>query len=680
MQAMSQASHWANKNADAQLKIMLHASRAPMLRSYSDFATKEVRCPPSSMRSGLLFDLETQPYVRLLFEEFERDWEIRNIVGCTQSGKTLSAFCIPVLYHLFERKESVLCGVPSADIVKDKWNVDLLPAIESCPSFRKELPRRGPASEGGTPSLIKFRHGPVLKFMTGGGDDKTRSHFTSRVLIITETDGFDEKQETSREGDKLSQLYGRTKSRGSKRVIYQECTVSTEKGRTWSDYNNGSQSKIHRPCPKCGEYVCPGREQLIGWREAKSELEAYEKSRWSCPICFAPWEESERIAANQKSVLVHRWQQVDRFGRVTDKEGMACDTKILGFRWTGVDNSFRSAGDIGMDEWKAEFKEADKLKAEITIRQQDHTEPAPNPEEDLTSLDYQVIAKRQEPGLRRGTVPEGTDFITVGIDMGKWRCYWNATAWRRDRTGVVINYGVIVVPTDAMGMERGQTVALREFREEVFMKGWPDERGQLIVPKIALVDAGDGNMDTTVHAFCNEPDSRGKFYASKGHGISQEGLKGRYYDRPAGTAGIVAQGEKWRLQMIAGKGQLLEFDADHWKSWLHGRLAAKMNEPGSIVLFETDRPTDHYEWSRSQCSERAYAVQLPGGKGQAIKWDVQDKRHNHDFDAMVLACVGAGARGFKLFVAPPEPQPPIRLDKKRGFTNHDGRPFLVTER
>ena len=107
--------------------------------------------------------------------------------GPTQSGKTLACFVIPLLYHLFEIRETVICGLPDIDMAMDKWSVDILPVIEQS-QYRELLPTKGSGSRGGRVESIPFRNGATLKFMSGGGGDKSRAGFTSRVMVITETD------------------------------------------------------------------------------------------------------------------------------------------------------------------------------------------------------------------------------------------------------------------------------------------------------------------------------------------------------------------------------------------------------------------------------------------------------------------------------------------------------------
>jgi phage terminase large subunit GpA-like protein len=95
------------------------------------------------------------------------------------------------------------------------------------------------------------------------------------VVVITETDGMDESGGTSREADKITQIEGRTRAFGDRARIYMECTVSTETGRTWQEYNGGTASAIAIRCPHCARTSPPsantwsgGRVPRTCWRRA----------------------------------------------------------------------------------------------------------------------------------------------------------------------------------------------------------------------------------------------------------------------------------------------------------------------------------------------------------------------------------------------------------------------------
>jgi hypothetical protein len=87
--------------------------------------------------------------------------------------------------------ETVICGLPDMDMASDKWNMDILPVLEQS-RYRDLMPQRGGGSRGGKVESVKFTNGATLKFMSGGGSDKSRAGFTSRVVVVTETDGMDQ--------------------------------------------------------------------------------------------------------------------------------------------------------------------------------------------------------------------------------------------------------------------------------------------------------------------------------------------------------------------------------------------------------------------------------------------------------------------------------------------------------
>jgi phage terminase large subunit GpA-like protein len=156
-------------------------------------------------------------------------------------------------------------------------------------------------------------------------------------------------------------------------MTFLECIPSTPTGRIWQEYIGGTESRIARPCPHCGVYVSPARENLLGWQDADNELEARAAAAWQCPSCSALWTEAERYAANRKSVLVHRGQEITSDGAVA---GPAPPTRTLGFRWTAIDNHFATAADVAADEFNA-TKERDKENAEKELCQFVHCiEPA----------------------------------------------------------------------------------------------------------------------------------------------------------------------------------------------------------------------------------------------------------------------------------------------------------------
>ena len=151
----------------------LRQSRPRRLRSMRQFAEEEIVIP-SGPFIGRRFRCARQPYTGLWFDQIDSGrWSRCVATGPTQSGKSLTCFVIPMLYHLFEMGETVICGLPDMDMAADKWREDILPVIDQS-RFRSLLPSAGGGSRGGRVESLQFANGATLKFMSGGGSDKSR--------------------------------------------------------------------------------------------------------------------------------------------------------------------------------------------------------------------------------------------------------------------------------------------------------------------------------------------------------------------------------------------------------------------------------------------------------------------------------------------------------------------------
>jgi hypothetical protein len=165
-------------------------------------------------------------------------------------------YALPVLYYLFELNETVIIGLPDANMANDKFERDFKPIIMAS-QYRDLWPTSGPGAKGGqVSSSITFTNGAMLRFMSGGSTDKGRAGFGGlRVTAITETDGLDEAGEKSRETDKCSQIEARTRGYpDERRRCFMECTASIPDGKIWTEYEAGTESlgrrKEHRRGPR----------------------------------------------------------------------------------------------------------------------------------------------------------------------------------------------------------------------------------------------------------------------------------------------------------------------------------------------------------------------------------------------------------------------------------------------
>ncbi|MDZ4689083.1 MAG: terminase gpA endonuclease subunit [Planctomycetaceae bacterium] len=636
------------------LNWFLQQSRPRRRRSMRQFAEQEIVIP-SGPFVGRRFRCARQPYTALWFDAVDSGrWSRCVGTGPTQSGKTLACFIIPLLYHLFEIGETVICGVPDMDMASDKWKEDLLPVIAQS-RFRELLPSQGSGSRGGLVEYLQFGNGATLKFMSGGGSDKSRAGFTSRVVVITETDGMDKPGVSSRESDKITQLEARTRAYGSRKRIYMECTVSTETGRTWQEYTKGTKSRIALPCPICHAWVRPEREHLTGWQGAESQGAAQTAGAFSCPSCSQIWSNEQRILANDHAMLLHDGQSVD--GQSGDSSdvvvGDAPHTDTLGFRWSAVNNLFLTAGEVAADEWRAS-RSSDEESADRELRQFVWCIPVVPTKLTQTSLEIHELAARMID-VPKGIVPANMPLITAGIDIGKYLLHWIVVGWTPQADGHIVEYGRVEVASDSLGVEQGVMVALRELKD-VMLEGWPSGGldGRKLQPGQVFVDAG--YMTDVIYSFCRESGER--FRPAFGRGTGQQ-YKQQWAERTTQTGSVVKLiGEGCHASWVPIQQlHILEADADHWKTWVHQRLSTPMGKPGAMTLYRAP-PQEHLSLAKHLTAE-AKTEEFVAGKGVVTKWE-RIRRQNHWLDALYNSCVAAHGCGVKLVqeIVPGNPAPP----------------------
>lgn len=633
---------------------MLLGSMARRLRTRIEFAEQELIIP-SGPFEGLRFSCDRQPFTRLLLEELDKElWSRCFVTGPTQSGKSFLGFVLPVMYHLFEVEEDVICGVPQMELAKEKWQADLLPAI-SRSRFAELLPKKGAGSHGGTPTVIRFGNGTSLRFIPGGGSDKTRAGYTSRVVVITEVDGMDEAGEVSREADPITQLEARTRAFGNRKRIYGECTVSIEQGRTWQEYTKGTASRIALKCPRCQHYVTPEREDYRDWQGAETILEARQRATVYCPGCGEGWTEQDRREAHKEAKLVHRGQEIDPNGVVT---GPLPGTDTFGFRWSAVNNLLVTTGDVGADEWKAS-RNPNEADAEKEMCQFVFAVPHKPDATLLAPLEAQVLMRRVGT-YRRGEVPSDCVWVTVGADVGKWRIHWTAVAWKPDGTGFVIDYGEIKTGADYRDEEYGIVQALKELSDKCKM-GWKRGEGT-IQPSQVWIDTR--YKGSAVCVFIRElGNDIYKPILGCGKGKSYE----KKYTRPKDESNKKWVGDQYHFELDVKEGLLrAEINVDHWKSWLHSRLTIPTVAPSAIVLLSAP-PAEHHDFAKQLTAEHQVEEFIPG-EGTVTYW-VAHARDNHWLDSTNYACAAGHFCGVRLVKADMKP----RVEQPQ---NAESKPFV----
>lgn len=665
--------------AKQEFRSFFRASRAPKLRTIREFAEEEIIIPTGPYE-GRRYNTERQPWTRHWFDAIDSEqYTELALVAITQGGKSLNGFVIPSLYHLFEIGETIVCGLPSMDMAGDKWREDFLPVIERT-RYRDLLPMGGKGSKGANnPVAISFRNGATLRFMSGGGDDKSRAHFTARVIVLTEVDGLDQSAETSKETSKVKQIEARARAFGDRKRIYKECTVTVEEGHIWSRYTAGTRSQLVLPCPHCKEFVLPSRENLLGHDEAADEMEARQNTHFHCPACGEAWTEQERVDANYSARLIHRGQTIDSDGVI---HGEHPKTMTLGFRASAVHNMFLTTEKLAADEYNA-AREPNADVAEREMMQFVWALPYKSPDLE-TEIVSETAVRDCATGIERGTVPATHPHLMLAVDIGKYKSHWYAMAFSPDASLHTVDIGIVEMKTNEVGIEKAIELCLDEVREFA-SAGWQKEgSAERVTPMQIWVDSRYRTDEVCRWMKEQNKTRSGLFFPTQGHGAGY--YRSTNYSKPTKVGGNVKHiGEEFHITYDINRSVwVVHINADHWKSWLHARITTPQatngeHLPGSFSIY-SPRGNDKQlrELARHLTSEHREQAFVQG-KGMVIKW-VCHSSANHWLDAAALTCVAASYCGLKLPSREITAAVQQRAEQEPAITTPDGRPFLVTER
>lgn len=589
------------------------------------------------------YDIDRQPFNRQLLSVYDsEEFNTFVVLGCVQSGKTFTAWVLPILYHLFERGESVIAGVPTMAVAGDKYREEILPVIMANPEFRALLPETGTGSRGGGKfDSIKFKNDATLKFMSGQGRDENRSSFTARVVCATEIDKFDEGSAKSRESDPITQLINRTSSWGQDKRIYLECTASIPSGRIWQEYSAATESRLACPCPHCGSYVTPEREHFVDFQQPDIK-QAGKLGRFVCPKCQATITDDERRHMNASAQLLHRGQTIGEDGTI---KGDAPPTTSVGFRWNAFNNVLMwDSKHIAMEEWKG-WRSEDDVAAEKESLQFRWAKPWEDKAIQTFDLSIDDVVS-QSGHTTKSQIPEGTQFVTIGTDVGGKVLHWTVMAWLADGTGHIVDYGKTGVLSQKMGFEN----AIREAVRRIY-----DRLKQSYTWKLWYFDAHWKSQE--VIAAIRELKDR-TVRGSFGLGSAQVS-KSRYH-HPENQKDFTFVGkrmyEKFRKEYRA---ICMSCDADYWKTWLHEaftlhKFAETDNETEipeerkpAITLYESTDETEHILFAKHLTAEKQVQKFEKGRRGDYITWEAI-RSANHWLDSTTYACVAGHRCGFRL--------------------------------
>jgi hypothetical protein len=276
-------------------------------------------------------------------------------------------------------------------------------------------------------------------------------------------------------------------------------------------------------------------------------------------------------------------------------------------------------------------------------------------------------------GVARGEVPRECSILTAGFDAGLDLNWYAVVAWTDSFGGSIVDYGSwprqardFFAATDARpkmrdiypGLSDSQLVyrGLTDVTTDVLNRVYKHEQtgGDMRVGR-ALVDSG--YETDAVYQFVRSSPYATTLYPSKGIGRTRtaRGVS-EWQPRPGER-----RGHFWRLTKAeTGRGQMVQFDPDAWKTALFERLTVPLGGKMGLSLFgNVKSPPSHEMMAEHLAAEWSESIAVRGVVFD--KWSKRpDRQDNHLLDCVVLAAVAASVSGLTWSASgvPVEPRKP----------------------
>jgi len=256
--------------------------------------------------------------------------------------------------------------------------------------------------------------------------------------------------------------------------------------------------------------------------------------------------------------------------------------------------------------------------------------------------------------------------LTVGVDVGLYRCWWTAWAWLANAEGYCVDYGCLDVPQGGEANTLAILNTLRAFRDDTLSYGWKFGEATRS-PDLCVVDSG--YESDIIYQFVKES-GQGRYLACRGLGTTNRRSTRRIptWSAPKKAKGRMV-GHEWVITRQPSAVRLLDFHSDYWKRQVHDGFGAPGGAGGSLHLFHGET-RDHREFVRHILAERE-RFQWEAKTGMVSWWE-QVHRENHYFDCTYMSRAAADVRGVRLLkpavaAKPVEPPPsPRDQDKTQG--------------
>ncbi len=429
-----------------------------------------------------------------------------------------------------------------------------------------------------------------------------------------------EHETTSKEGDPLKLLDERGKEFPTRKFIRESTPAIKNRSRIEHALQNSTNCRYFVPCPLCGHYQklrlgTEGPPGLVWDHAADGHSDrdlAFHSARYVCEGCTQELKDEHRAPM----LRAGRWVPE---GCTINPDGTLAGSPVRDGRRVGYQLSSLYALSLGWGDIAQEFVSS-KGKSSY-LRNFVNGWLGETWEPHRTKTTAEQLADRIGGKVKRGLVPHGGLFLSVGIDKqgaeGGYHPYV-VTAWGEDERCWLVQYGV--------------SETFDELKRDVLTVNYFHEDGGIAMrPAIVLLDSG---FDTkAVYDFCAQnpgvlPCKGQDAQGTEPYRVVRLGMDS------AKTTRATQRGHHGQI--------LIHVNTDFWESELQCRLEdRKAGEPGSLQLCEGGAT----DWELLDQLLNGAMEDIADRRGNAkLLWVKKDPTYPNDFrDAMRYAMCGARA-------------------------------------
>lgn len=278
-------------------------------------------------------------------------------------------------------------------------------------------------------------------------------------------------------------------------------------------------------------------------------------------------------------------------------------------------------------------------------------EPIALDEEAFGFLRVEQIAEKLD-NRKQSDVPAAAQKIVAAVDVQKESLWWAVVAWGEGMTGWVLDYGCYPEQKRSFFSKRDLPKPLSSVypglnEDQAIFQGLTDLVEKLAGRVYKLSDGSEHLLDrlvidegykpATVHLFCRQSKNPA-IMPVKGFGIKAGRQPMHEWPIKKGER----YGTNWRVRQTTQDRMVRHFlvDANHWKTFVHQRLATPFGGDGSLS-FWGDKPLRHRLIAQHLgASETPIATEGQGRK--LIEWEIKPTRPDNEWFDTLSYCAAAG--------------------------------------